>query len=156
MARPQKNTDLVATLTKEEEQFLWYLDVARMSVAKAGELTGIKNPNQFLQQPHVMHHREVTQRSLRSQSQITREDCLEGFKEAIDHARLLGKPEVMIAGWTAISKLLGYDAPKQIDINVMSGDAVQKAHAMRSMPLANLIEMTGDIVDAEFVELFNK
>ena len=50
-------------------------------------------------------------------SEITRDDVLEGFKDAIAIARTQSEPMTMIAGWREVGKMLGmYEAKLKIEI----------------------------------------
>ena len=87
---------------------------------------------------------------LRQSSQITREEVLAGYKEAIDRARILDEPMSMIAGWTAISKILGYDKPQEVHITVSGGSDIRKQ--IRSLSERELLKLVDDsgVIDGEF------
>lgn len=141
-------------LTPQEERFLHNMEVLGIPQVRAAELAGVANPTQTLQKPAVAERRLQMRDAVRSRVNITKDDVIVGLKEAIDHAKLTDEPMAQIAGWREISKMLGYDAPKQVNI-VLSGDVKQVRKQISALTDAELIESLGaqDVIDADFYEV---
>lgn len=88
---------------------------------------------------------------VRAALQITRQDVIEGFKDAIDHARLIDEPSTMVRGWEAISKTLGLNAPEQKELKV---SIEHRVHRLRQMTDEELLAMSeGETIEGEFEEV---
>lgn len=143
----------MSALTPQEEKFLHNLEVLGLTQQRAAELAGISAPQQVLQKPEVANHRAHLQESMRRRTQITKDDVINGLKEAIDHAKLTDEPMAQIAGWREISKMLGYDAPKQVHIH-LSGTAKDLRKQISGMTDSELVQSLGadDVIDGDFYE----
>lgn len=138
-------------LTEQEEKFLYHIHVLGFTPKRAAELCEISNPYETTKKPAAMEVAERLKVALRTRVEITKEDVIAGFKKAIDQADLLGEPMSQIAGWREISKMLGFDAPKEINIT-LNGDvkAVRKQIAQLSdAELVKLVE-ADTIIDGQF------
>jgi len=139
-------------LNEQEQQFLYNLEVLGMPQIRAAELAGYTTSSYayVLKKPAFVLAREKMKEQLRQSSQITREEVLAGYKEAIDRARILDEPMSMIAGWTAISKILGYDKPQEVHITVSGGSDIRKQ--IRSLSERELLKLVDDsgVIDGEF------
>jgi hypothetical protein len=82
---------------------------------------------------------------------ITKDDVVLGYRSAIEDAKLLSDPMAQIAGWREISKMLGYDAPREIKIT-LSGDVRATRKQIAQLDDASLIELlgAGNVIDADF------
>lgn len=62
-----------------------------------------------------------------------------------------------LVGWEKIAKILGYDTPQKIDINISSTIEVVQSN-LRSMSDQDLSKLVGanDVIDAEFYEVTPK
>lgn len=148
----QLPTQALAGLTQEEAEFAYNCEVLGLPVRKAAQLAGLAPGS--LCKPHVQQARELLKREVRGQMAITKEDVLFGVRDAIDRARILADPETEIKGWAQISKMLGYDAPQKVDVNVTASIEVLKQH-VKSLPEAQLAKLIGaeDIIDADFYDV---
>jgi hypothetical protein len=52
---------------------------------------------------------------------FSRQDVLDGLKQAIDDAKLLADPSAQIAGWREVAKICGYYAPEVKQIQLSAG-----------------------------------
>lgn len=143
--------DLTTTLSEQEQQFLYNLDVLGMTQQRAAEIAGIGTAAYVLKKPEVAAARETIRASLRARVDITKDDVLRGIQKAINQADLLADPMAQIAGWREISKMLGYDAPREIKITV-SGDVKAVRKQIAQLDDTDLIQLLGadSVIDADF------
>lgn len=136
-------------LTQDEAQFVYNVEVLGMPLVAAANAASL--PLHKMSARHVLQARELTRRELRGATQITKEDCVFGIQEAIGRAKILAEPATEIKGWEAIAKLLGYDAPQQIDINVRETVTVIQDR-VKTLSTEDLVRMAGaeDIIDGDF------
>lgn len=75
------------------------------------------------------------------QSRITRQDVIDGLKDAISMAKLINEPTAMISGWREIGKLCGYYEPTthKVEVSVNGGLVLEKMNAMSDEELLDLI-----------------
>lgn len=142
-------TALPPGLTQAEMEFVWNLEGLGLPPRKAASLAGV--PYGALAYPHIVQARETLKRALRASMGITKDDVVFGIRDAIGRAQLLGEPGTEILGWEKIAKLLGYESPKQIDVNITASVEVLKTH-VRRMDDNELARLVGshDIIDADF------
>jgi hypothetical protein len=148
-------TNLLASsnhLTDDEANFVYNVEALGLPAKKAAELAGMSLKK--LNAPHIIQAREQTKRELRGATQITKEDVIWGMREAIDRARLLGEPMTEIIGWEKTAKLLGYDQPQRIDINITASVDALKSQ-VRRLSDAELVKLVGanGVIDADFYEV---
>lgn len=138
-------------MTPEETKLVHNVEVLGLSVQRAGELAGIGNAYNALAKPEVAEAREKIRQHMAVTTQITRESVIEGIKDAIDMARIINEPMPMIAGWQAISKILGYDKPAAINVTI-TGDVREMRRQIKAMPEADLLQLADEtgIIDADF------
>ena len=143
----------MSALSPQEEKFLHNMEVLRLTQQRAAEIAGISNPQQVLQKPEVIEARTAMREAAARRVNISKDDVLIGLKEAIDHAKLTDEPMAQIAGWREISKMLGYDAPKQVNI-VVSGNVKEIRKQISALTDAELVESLGadDVIDGDFYE----
>jgi len=136
-------------LTAEEAQFVYNCEVLGLPVRKAASMAGM--PPTMVAKPHLQQARELLKRELRGAVNITKDDVVFGMREAIDRARILAEPATEIMGWEKIAKLLGYDSPQKVDINITASIDVLKSH-IRGMDDEQLAEIAGakDVIDGDF------
>lgn len=139
-------------LTAEEAQFVYNCEVLGLPVRKAASLAGL--PPTMVSKPHLQQARDLLKREIRGAVNITKEDVIFGMREAIDRARIIAEPATEIVGWKEIAKLLGYDSPQKIDVNITATIDVMKAH-VRTMDDAALAELLGarGVIDGDFYRL---
>lgn len=140
-----------AGLTSEEANFIYNVEVLTLPPRTAAKMAGM-SPAKIVA-PHVIQARELARKALQGQLAITKEDVVYGYKDAIDMARVLAEPLTMLVGWEKIAKILGYDQPQRVDININASVEVQQ-NIIRGMSDDDLIRQlgAGSVIDAEFYE----
>lgn len=136
-------------LTPEESQFVYNLEVLGLPLARAARDAGVGINLAY--QPHIIQARDLLKRTLRETTKITKDDVVFGMHDAIGRAKILGEPATEIRGWEAIAKILGYDAPQKIDINVRESINVIRDN-LRELPDEELLRLADDkrVIDADF------
>lgn len=139
-------------LTGEEANFVYNVEVLGLPARKAATMAGM--PPSRISAPHLVQAREALKRELRDAVAITKEDVVNGYQDAIRMAQHLADPLTMIVGWEKTAKILGYDQPQKIDININASVEVQQA-LVKEMSDADLVKMlgAGNVIDAEFYEI---
>ena len=89
---------------------------------------------------------------------ISRRKVMDGFKEAIDMARIQADAGVMISGWREIAKLCGYYAPeiKKVDINITAKRVIDKLETLSDNDLLEMVEESQNVIEAEAYEVLNE
>lgn len=139
-------------LTNEEAQLVYNLEVLGLPLKKACEMAGVGIHVAY--QPHISQARTEAKKALRRRVDLTKDDVVEGMLDAIDRAKIISEPATEIRGWEAISKLLGFDSPTRIDINLRESiTAVQQQ--VKALPTSTLVELlgAGSVIDGEFYEV---
>ncbi len=143
-------------LTEEEERLLYNVEVLRLPVSRAGEVAGVSSPHSVLKRPHVAGAREQLRNQLRVRTQITREDVVQGLKEAVEQAVILADPMAQIAGWREIAKILGYDKTPTVQVH-LTGSVESMQKQLQAMPMEELLRLGGadTVIDADFYRADN-
>lgn len=138
-------------MTPEENKLIHNIEVLGLPKQRAGELAGIVNTDYALNKPEVAEAREKLRQHMAVTTAVTRETVIEGIKEAIDMARIINEPVPMIAGWTQIAKLLGFDKPATINVTI-TGDVREMRRQIKALPEAELLQLADEtgIIDADF------
>jgi phage terminase small subunit len=111
--------------------------------------------DRILKKPVVRERIDALRMELSRRAQTTQEDVLEGFKDAINDAKLAGDPGNQIAGWREIAKILGYYAPERKEVEI-SHQHQQAQEQLASLSEDDLIKLAGgDVIDGEFELLGN-
>lgn len=117
---------------------------------------GYAQPDQqaskFMQDPDVQQQVMAIQRQVAARYDVTRDDVVQGFMEAIQDAKILADPQAQISGWKEIGKMLGYYAPKEVRNTTEvthKGEIVGRLQSLSTEELVRLAN-AGNIVDAEF------
>ena len=78
---------------------------------------------------------------------------LDGFKEAIEMARLMAEPANMIAGWREIGKMCGYYAPVETRVKVdVSGNIVlDKMNSLTDAELLKIISQGSEYASPQLL-----
>lgn len=140
---------LPAGFTSEEVNFVYNAEVLGLPVRKAASLAGLDYRQ--TNATHLMQARDTVRRELRGNLQVTKEDVTHGLKTAIDQAVTLADPMAQIAGWGALTKLHGLDAPMRVDVNLNASIEVLTTQ-VRQLSDAELVKSlgAGHVIDAEF------
>lgn len=136
-------------LTSDEANFVYNTEVLNLPARTAARMAGM--PISKIAAPHIIQAREVAKKALQGHMAITKEDIVHGYKEAIDMAKILAEPMTMIVGWEKVAKILGYDQPQRVDINIHASVEVQK-NVIRALSDDELVRQLGadNVIDAEF------
>lgn len=107
-----------------------------------------------INKPHIVQARQLAKQELRDTMAITKDDVVHGVRDAIDRARIIAEPSTEIRGWEVISRLLGFDAPTKIDVNLRESIHVVQQQ-VRSLPDEELVKMlgAGNVIDGEFYQV---
>ena len=141
-------------LTEEEQRLLYNVEVLRLPVNRAGEVAGVSDPHNMIKRAHVVAAREQLRTSLRVRVNITRDDVVQGLKEAIEQAVVLADPMAQIAGWREIAKILGYDKTPTVQVH-LTGSVEQMKRSIQSMPMEELLRASGqeNVLDGDFYKV---
>lgn len=154
MSDPQALTHLLPSggLTAAEIDFVYNAEVLGLPVRKAINMAGVCPSTAT--KPHIVEARDLVKRALRGTLNITKEDVIHGYMDAIGRAKALAEPMVEIVGWEKIAKLLGFDTPQKVDINLRSSVEVLTKQ-VRDMSDEELMKAlgAGSVIDAEFHEI---
>lgn len=151
----QDSSDLTHVLPSgmsvEEVNFVYNAEVLGLPARKAATMAGM--PISRIVAPHILQARELVKRELNGFMAITKEDIIRRMDEAVYRAQLLSEPMTEIVGLEKMAKLMGYDAPKKVDINLTTSLEVMREN-VKSMGDAELTRLigAGDIIDGEFYE----
>lgn len=142
---------LPAGMTTEEVNFVYNAEVLGLPARKAASMAGM--PVSRIVAPHIIQAREHVKRELNGSMAITKEDIIRRMDEAVYRAQLLSEPMTEIIGLEKMAKLMGFDAPKKLDINLQTSIEVlrENVKSMDDAALARLVG-AGDIIDGEFYE----
>lgn len=97
----------------------------------------------LVRQPNVLALKAQYAAKYEAAAEMDRKQVMEGFKEAIEMAKLMAEPASMIAGWREIGKMCGYYAPVETRV---------KVDVTGNVTMGKLTQMT----DAELLELIEK
>lgn len=140
---------MTAGLSNAEAQFVYNVEVLGLPTMKAAQLADL--PYSASRSDRVLAARAVTKREVAASVQITKDDVLRGIKGAIDRAQIIAEPSTEIRGWEVINKMLGFDAPTQIDVRVQGTiETVQRQ--VKNLSDDQLVKMlgAGDVIDGAF------
>lgn len=66
--------------------------------------------------PNILALYNEEKRAYERDAGVTRKEVIEGFRDAIAQATMLGEPSSAIAGWREIGKMCGYYEPVQVKV----------------------------------------
>ena len=106
----------------------------------------------LMENPKIVQAIAVEREKYAIESKLNRQDVLDGFKEAIEMAKMMSDPGVMVAGWREIGKMCGFYEPSKIDIQVTTKGAalLQQMEEMSDDELFAIAD--DDIIDGEWTE----
>jgi len=146
-------TEAPAGLTSEEANYVYNIEVLGLPARKAAALAGMALTKQCM--PHIQQARTQLRKQVRGDMAITKEDIVYGMMDAVGRAKLLGEPMTEIVGLEKVSRLLGFDQPQKIDINIRTTIEVlrQQARSMSLEELMSAVPGAGEVLDAQFYEI---
>jgi hypothetical protein len=133
-------------LTEQQRLFVQFWaegDTVPNAYAKAGySMSDISYAFRMKRMPNILKQYKLVKAEFIKAAQVSREDVMNGLKDAIDMAKLMSEPATMIAGWREIGRLCGYYEAKKIDINVnVNGSvAMERMNKMTDAELLKIIE----------------
>lgn len=138
----------VSELTAEEAQFVYLVEVLGMPVKVAAAQAGV--PVTMASKPHLQQARELLKREVQGRLP-TKDDIVHRMLDAVERAKILAEPATEIIGLKEAAKLMGYDSPQKLDINITASLEVLKQHVgtMDDSKLAELVG-AGQVIDAAF------
>jgi len=116
---------------------------------KAAQLAFL--PYSATRSDRVLAARAVTKREMAESVKITKDDVLRGVKGAIERAQIIAEPATEIRGWEVINKMLGFDAPTQIDVHVR-GTIEHVQRQVKTLSDDQLVQLVGagNVIDGDF------
>lgn len=133
-----------AVLTEQQKLFVKYWAEGD-SVDKAAKRAGYDGGGygyQLKTRPNILAMYHELKEQYQKAAQVTREDVMNGFKDAIEMARLMSEPATMIVGWREIAKLCGFYEPKKLDLNITVNGSVtlERMSKMSDRELLDIIQ----------------
>lgn len=143
---------LPAGLTNEESEFIYNAEILGMPARVAAKRAGL--PSAKIVAPHIVQSRDIVRRAVRSTLNISKQDIVNGYQEAVWMAKQQGDALTMMIGWEKTAKILGLEQPTRVDINIHASVEVLQRNA-RDLSDNELIESlgAGNVIDAEFYEV---
>jgi hypothetical protein len=141
-----------SALTQEEAEFVYNCEVLGLPAKKAAGMAGLAMGN--IGKPHLLQAREVLKKEMQARLKISKEDLVNIGMDAIDMARMMSDPETMIKGVAQVSKMMGFDAPQQVNVNHSASVEVLRDH-VRNMTDEEIARELGSdtIIDGDFYEI---
>jgi hypothetical protein len=111
------------------------------------------NASNYNKTSKVIAEIERARQELSDKTTLKRLDTINGILEAIEMARVIADPGVMIKGWVEIGKILGHYAPEVKKIEITTNQRHVR-HQLESMSDEDLLAIIDDqaVQDAELVE----
>lgn len=105
-----------------------------MNKREAAAFCGLKTRtlNRLLEDPRVKQYMQDMQQAHAKRLNVKREQVIQGYLDAIEHAKATNEPAVEIRGWEAIAKMQGYNAPDRV-LHDLSDDAKRLVEEMKDM-----------------------
>jgi len=99
--------------------------------------------------PNILALKHQYELKYEADAQMDRKQVMEGFKEAIEMAKLMADPTAMISGWREIGKMCGYYAPVEtkVKIDITGNVTMTRLTQMSDAELLELIEKGKPAVD---------
>lgn len=130
-------------LTEKQKMFVKFWaegDSIPGASRRAGYADGAQMAYRMVHMPNILALKAKYAAAYEETAQMDRKQVMDGFKEAIEMAKLMADPQAMIAGWREIGKMCGYYAPVETRVKVdVSGNLV--LDKMNSMSDAELLKI---------------
>lgn len=119
------------------------------AVRNAGYSPG-SNPPTVANNPNVQTIVVEARAELARTVAIKKSHVINGILGAIDRAHILGEPRTEIAGWSEISKIMGFHAPevKRIELTTDQNRMRKKFEQLSDQELLEIAE--GQVIEGEF------
>jgi phage terminase small subunit len=108
-------------LTDQQRLFVkfWAQGESPMSASvKAGYSDGGTFAYRMIYMPNILAAYRLEKEAYEAASGMNRKRVIEGFIEAIEMAKVMADPGVMVAGWREVGKMCGYYEPTKVNVNV--------------------------------------
>lgn len=139
----QDRSELAVNLTDKERRFIINVE-AGMDLKPAALAAGYHEDSvsKLIHRPTIAAVLQEIYVKSRDIAQINRMDVIDGMKDAIQDAKLLGDPASQIRGWREIGLIIGAYAPetKTINVNVTHEQLIKQ---IDSMSTDQLLEIAG-------------
>jgi hypothetical protein len=132
-------------LTDQQKRFVKFWAEGE-SKSNAAIKAGYSEDNvafRLVRMPNILALKAKYEAQYEKAAEMDRKQVMEGFKEAIEMAKLMADPTAMISGWREIGKMCGYYAPVETKL---------KIDVTGNVTMTRLTQMT----DAELLELIEK
>lgn len=141
-------------LTTSQKEFVRFMGQGE-TVFSASKKADI-NPTYayaLMKRPYVAKLVDAERLRYEEAAQMDRKQVMEGFKEAIEMAKLMSEPANMIAGWREIGKMCGYYAPVEtkLKIDVTGNVTMTRLTQMSDAELLELIEKGAKAAEPELL-----
>lgn len=146
----------IAPIGLSEQQLKYVKHRSRgLSATQAARNAGYAHAKQAA---NIVERQERVQAALKHEieqyriaAQITREEVIEGMKEAINQAKLIADPTAQIRGWSELAKMLGYYAPevKKLELSVKAAGKRQQLELLSDDELLELAAGTAKVIEGE-------
>lgn len=101
--------------------------------------------------PQVQEELKKAREELALKTGITKEEVLQGLKEAADMAKVMADPQAMVRAWSEMGKMLGYYAEEKKKVTHELGS--QTIEALRGLPDSELLKLAkGRVIEGEVLE----
>ena len=134
--------DLDKPLTEKQKQFVqaWAKGDTLGNAALRAGYADDGLAYRMARMPNILAYKQTLSAKYEEEAQMDRKQVMDGFKEAIEMARLMAEPANMIAGWREIGKMCGYYAPVETRVKLdVSGNLV--LDKMNSLSDAELLKI---------------
>lgn len=101
---------------ERELMFLNLVGVHSYPIPRAATLAGITKAagEALLLHPEARKVLQAERSRVAEKARVTKEEVIEGLKEAIELGREVGRPEAMVAGWREIGRIIGCYEPTEV------------------------------------------
>lgn len=155
-----KLTSPVHYLTEQQRIFVDAVIKGKSPVV-AARMAGYSRPEsqgyEVVKSPKVAEAIKYLHKKHEAVSDMTRKKVMDGMLEAIDMARMMADPGVMVTGWREIGRMCGYYAPevKKIDINISAKRVIDKLETLSDEDLLQLVDESSKIIEVEATEILD-
>lgn len=138
------NVVTIDGLSPSERAFVeWFAQglTQTQSATRAGYANPTSSGNDLMHRPEILTAIEAAKSAFHDIARVSREDIVEGLKEAIDMARTMADPLTMITGWRELAKVCGhYENKTKIEVNHTGNVQLEHLNQKSDAELLKLIE----------------
>lgn len=106
--------------------------------------------------PRIAEVIRIEQEKTAKQAELSRQDVIDGLREAVQLAKQVSDPHALIKAWAELGRLCGFYAPevKKLDISVTAKRAISQ---MEQLSERELLELAGEdiknVIPGEFTRI---